>query len=223
MKLWKHQTKKLQDGRSMVEMLGVLAIVGILSVGAIAGYQKAMFKYKLNKHAQQLNQVINIVAINARNFNDLSSTRSKPILPYLIKLGEIPTEMIKGTATETIYDIFNSPIYAYMQPYGISNGVKGVTSLFINFDISQQGSQSLEICRNIFNVIKENSGNIYYMYLASGYNTDDSRISSIYGDSYCTNGKKCLKKLSLQFIEQECSYHWDNPHKGGHFVVLWKL
>ena len=38
-------------GRSMVEMLGVLAIIGILSVGAIAGYSKAMMKYKLNKQA----------------------------------------------------------------------------------------------------------------------------------------------------------------------------
>ena len=31
-------------GRSMVEMLGVLAIIGVLSVGAIAGYSKAMMK-----------------------------------------------------------------------------------------------------------------------------------------------------------------------------------
>ena len=36
-------------GRCMVEMLGVLAIIGVLSVGAIAGYGKAMFKYKLNR------------------------------------------------------------------------------------------------------------------------------------------------------------------------------
>ena len=49
------------QGRSMVEMLGVLAIVGVLSVGAIAGYSKAMFKYKLNKHAEAVNMLINNV------------------------------------------------------------------------------------------------------------------------------------------------------------------
>ena len=38
-----------QFGRSMVEMLGVLAIIGVLSVGGIAGYSKAMDKYKLSK------------------------------------------------------------------------------------------------------------------------------------------------------------------------------
>ena len=32
------QNKMLQSGRSMVEMLGTLAIIGVLSVGAIAGY-----------------------------------------------------------------------------------------------------------------------------------------------------------------------------------------
>ena len=48
-----------QSGRSMVEMLGVLAIIGVLSIGAVAGYSKAMMKYKLNKHAEQMNTVIN--------------------------------------------------------------------------------------------------------------------------------------------------------------------
>ncbi len=48
-----------QSGRSMVEMLGVLAIIGVLSVGAIAGYSKAMMKYKLNQHAQAVNMLIN--------------------------------------------------------------------------------------------------------------------------------------------------------------------
>ena len=36
-------------GRSMIEMLGVLAIIGVLSVGGIAGYSKAMEQFKINK------------------------------------------------------------------------------------------------------------------------------------------------------------------------------
>ena len=46
-------------GRSMVETLGVLAIIGVLSVGAIAGYSKAMSKYKLNKHMESFNILLN--------------------------------------------------------------------------------------------------------------------------------------------------------------------
>ena len=41
--------KSNQFGRSMMEMLGVIAIIGILTVGGIAGYSKAMEKYYVNK------------------------------------------------------------------------------------------------------------------------------------------------------------------------------
>ena len=43
-----------QNGRSMIEMLGVLAIIGVLSVGGIAGYSKAMMKFKTNKTIDQI-------------------------------------------------------------------------------------------------------------------------------------------------------------------------
>lgn len=46
--------KSAQNGRSMVEMLGVLAIVGVLSVGGIAGYTKAMAKHRVNQTLDQL-------------------------------------------------------------------------------------------------------------------------------------------------------------------------
>lgn len=51
--------KNIHSGHSMVEMLGVLAIIGVLSVGAIAGYSKAMLKHKLNKQAQQISTILN--------------------------------------------------------------------------------------------------------------------------------------------------------------------
>ena len=53
-----------QNGRSMIEMLGVLAIIGVLSVGGIAGYSKAMSKYRINKTIEQ----ITLIAGNVRAF-----------------------------------------------------------------------------------------------------------------------------------------------------------
>ena len=47
-----------QSGRSMIEMLGVLAIVGVLSIGGIAGYSKAMSKYRTNKTLDQVSMLI---------------------------------------------------------------------------------------------------------------------------------------------------------------------
>ncbi|MBR5130705.1 MAG: hypothetical protein IKV03_05740 [Alphaproteobacteria bacterium] len=44
-----------QLGRSMTEMLGVLAIIGVLSISAIAGYSYAMTQHKTNNLINELN------------------------------------------------------------------------------------------------------------------------------------------------------------------------
>ena len=38
-----------QSGRSMIEMLGVLAIIGVLSIGGLAGYTMAMNRHRANQ------------------------------------------------------------------------------------------------------------------------------------------------------------------------------
>ena len=39
---------KNENGRSMIEMLGVLAIIGVLSIGGLAGYTMAMNRHRAN-------------------------------------------------------------------------------------------------------------------------------------------------------------------------------
>ena len=75
--------KKLEHGRSMVEMLGVLAIIGVLSVGAIAGYQKAMFKYKINKSINIISHVVsNIAKLESVNIKNLDIAGSEDAVKY---------------------------------------------------------------------------------------------------------------------------------------------
>ncbi len=50
-----------ESGRSMVEMLGVLAVVGFLSVGGIVGYTHAMNKY----HANEIVSEVSMMAVTA--------------------------------------------------------------------------------------------------------------------------------------------------------------
>jgi len=47
-----------ETGRSMVEMLGVLAIIGVLSVGGIAGYTRAMRTWRANEIIDAANKVV---------------------------------------------------------------------------------------------------------------------------------------------------------------------
>ena len=57
-----------ESGRSMVEMLGVLAIIGVLSIGGIAGYTLAMNRYRANE-ALQAASLIAIEAIAQQSDN----------------------------------------------------------------------------------------------------------------------------------------------------------
>ena len=56
---------KNESGRSMVEMLGVLAIIGVLSIGGIAGYTLAMNRYRAN----EILNTASMVAIQAMTAN----------------------------------------------------------------------------------------------------------------------------------------------------------
>jgi len=102
--------KNNQTGRSMVEMLGVLAIIGVLSVGAIAGYQKAMFKYKLNKFNNQLSQIVaNVYTACAQEKNFgifVSNEKAK-------KLNIIPDDMYKDKNSYTITHALGGELNIY--------------------------------------------------------------------------------------------------------------
>ena len=88
--------KNNQQGRSMVEMLGVLAIIGVLSVGGISGYSKAMAKFKLTKAQDQISMLlmnIRTAFATSPNYNGLSVTNA---IAYNI----VPTDMAPSGATD---------------------------------------------------------------------------------------------------------------------------
>ena len=71
-----------QKGRSMVEMLGVLAIVGVLSIGGISGYSKAMAKYKINKTVDQVSMLITSIRTAFGNQNSYYGLTTEKAINY---------------------------------------------------------------------------------------------------------------------------------------------
>ena len=65
--------KEQESGRSMVEMLGVLAIIGVLSVGGIAGYTTAMNKYRANEIADAASKVAVMAEVASDGTADLGA------------------------------------------------------------------------------------------------------------------------------------------------------
>lgn len=97
--------KNEQTGRSMVEMLGVLAIIGVLSVGGIAGYSKAMTKFKITKTMDQVSMTVaNIRTLYSGqpNYNGLATANA-------LDMGVVPAEM-EGAAANTLVNAFQGAV-----------------------------------------------------------------------------------------------------------------
>ena len=56
--MYKNKKGKEQSGRSMIEMLGVLAVIGVLSVGGLVGYSKAIERYKVNETINHITYIV---------------------------------------------------------------------------------------------------------------------------------------------------------------------
>ena len=101
----RHQLNEFSLGRSMIEMLGVLAIIGVLSVGGIAGYSKAMIKFKTNTLLQQISTIISNTQILYAQQKDHEGLDSETA----IQMGIIPAELISSDG-KTLVDSFGDEL-----------------------------------------------------------------------------------------------------------------
>ena len=124
----RHQLNEFSLGRSMIEMLGVLAIIGVLSVGGIAGYSKAMEKFKINKTIQQIAEIttnIQTLYLQQDDFNGLDNATA-------VQMGVVPDDL--GTSVNRygrieISHAFNGNVnihYDYDNPKSFSITFKGL-------------------------------------------------------------------------------------------------
>ena len=195
---------KSQSGRSMVEMLGVLAIIGVLSVGAIAGYSKAMMKYKLNQHAQAVNMLINNVLQIKDKLERPVKNNDANVIYYnklFYKMNLLPDGIVYNSAINHLEDkYFNGRISLYHLIEGNFQNFGGIQFMF------SPSAQGAEICRNIAIAAKENAANLWLLETSKIYNDNNSEyIGNIYGDAYCGGNKACLRDLDLNKIGNLCN------------------
>ena len=152
------KTSQNEHGRSMVEILGVLAIIGVLSIGGIQGYTYAMNKYKVN---QTLND-INLRAV------DLMTQESQ----------NKPLSLDEWNNVQTIYPIelvFDADDNAVLQ---VSNTPQNVCKLlvqdmFFRSEITINNQQLTSLNDNLCN--------------ETNVLTFSPQTYEKCGDTYCTN------------------------------------
>ncbi len=188
-------------GRSMVEMLGVLAIIGVLSVGAIAGYSKAMMKYKLNQHAEAVNMLINNVLSIKDKLQHTEYLTHYGKLLYKLNLLPDGIEYIRNNILQDKW--FKGDTWIYY--YNFQAPSKSFGGIGFRTPPSAQGA---EICRNIVIAAKENAANLWLVETYKSFNdtssADGTYIGHLYGDAYCSASKECLRDLDLNKAANLC-------------------
>ena len=189
-------------GRSMIEMLGVLAIVGVLSVGGIAGYSKAMEKWKIDKATEEYSHIIFGMLEHIDDVRKLSPQSGYTGLADLaIALNLIPNSwnkigdkhfkdaygnmvQVQARAENLVFDIFIGGI----QSNNDSTSSPGWSPRLCESLISNL-AQPLHSAVNIVNTWQSGKGGIYYR-----------------GDAYCGGNIPCVSSITLNNIHEMCKH-----------------
>ena len=175
-------------GRSMIEMLGVLAIIAVLTVGGIAGYSKAMEKFKINKAISEYSMLIYGLLQDIDYIQNLDTKAGNEIwlLDYAEGVGLFPSnwQKLSGKITR---DTFGNTLHIFARNNRLV------------FDIYLQGG-SVSLCREFYiDLVKPLHEALYY---GRQFN---SKTSTFYGDHYCNDKNiKCVNSLTLSDIQDMC-------------------
>ena len=195
-----------QLGRSMVEMLGVLAIVGVLSAGALAGYNKAMMQHKLNKNAEEINYLLSIAIYN----NDKLKDASKDMISELSALGAYTwplTTITEGSFINVFDSLQNQIRFEH-------SSQTGSTAFCVKLPASEF---AVKICQNYINIFK-NFADIADMIYVTRW-TDEAEEQNIYAGKNCTTGK-CMLTITNTDILEMCKT-WCSSANRCNLYMLW--
>lgn len=196
-------SKNFENGRSMIEMLGVLAIVGVLSVGGIAGYSKAMEMYKIDKALDEYNFLIQGLMEHTEQLTKMSQAnpRQTGITDFVTAANLVPATWKKVT----IYDFTDS--VGNMVGTFLRNGHWAVEiapgGAYRQNESGAQVNESFSqrACESIFrDLVQPLHSPIHHAFL---FRWKQGSIM-FYGDKTCSDEKKCLRDLTVSEINQTC-------------------
>ena len=188
-------------GRSMIEMLGVLAIIGVLSVGGIAGYSKAMQKYKINKMLDDYTMLTTNILEHLDNLKYVSKNSSAiGMVDVLQASGIIPPSWKKMNSIK-IWDSNGNllALFSRNNEFGFSINIGGYRIDSRGAEIAEGFSQ--DICLTLFKDLIQP----LHSQISKGYTYNTKRYIYYYGDNFCDGKtKKCLSNITLSEMKQAC-------------------
>ena len=208
-------SKKSQIGRSMIEMLGVLAIIAVLSVGGIAGYSKAMEKFKINKAIEEYSYLIQGLVEHLHEIKYLSHDDTQiPIYEYIQAAHLIPeTWKLSG---QGLTDANGNTIYVFSQDDNLIvnfylGGITNTTGENVTTSFSDK------LCVALFQNLGQPLHEAVTLARTSKWG-HGSKVIFFYGDAYCGGDKKCLKDATLSEMKEACGI-CDNTNSWCNFTL----
>lgn len=195
--------KNCEKGRSMIEMLGVLAIIAVLTVGGIAGYSKAMEKWKINKTLEGysfLTQGLIEHIDNLRVLQPTDNTRKHYLLETIKGLNLIPEGW--SIQNQILTDTTGSTVTVFTRNNHLVYDIELGTHSFDGSNNIKSDNFSVKLCREfISNFAQPLHSSLQYIWIF----TNQGKNKYYYGDSSCTNDNKCLINMTLSDIQNACT------------------
>ncbi len=187
-----------QCGRSMIEMLGVLAIIGVLSVGGIQGFSKAMEMYHWNKALREWDILVNtMVKYKSElhiNNNPPEGESKLSLIPILKATGDLPDDMPTEENDSYLMDALGNRLRIYSH----NTGYIGI-GYFATKNNYTACRMFLTIGSRYYNIVDK----------IQIYTIDDNpakKNNHFYGVKECTVGRQsqCLENLNIAKISNIC-------------------
>ena len=199
-------------GRSMIEMLGVLAIIAVLTVGGIAGYSKAMAMWRSNIQRNMISKFIAGIIKIKQNLNAFDEKFNN-----LNEIIEASGDRPEGLEYKNglFYDKNGVDMYVMHghSTWKDKNGnvVGGAQRLIIFFRYNQgDGNSSLsavDLCRNIIEAAKPIADEVLMIVFWEAVDTSIS-WNGTKGKTLYTG--QTLKNAKINDIIQKCKMNIEN-------------
>ncbi|MCM1322604.1 MAG: type II secretion system GspH family protein [Acetobacter sp.] len=182
-----------QTGRSMIEMLGVLAIIGVLSVGGIAGFSKAMRQYKM---LQLVDEYRLFIQDYLRYNDDLKRVEKWADIPKILQNAQLlPKDWYIGGGY--VYDSMGNRNQLFMR-----GGVRPVIDFWFKNDGDIDAKK--ELCQKMFvDVALVYQDLLYAVWVYRG--EEAGNVGQAWGSAHCTNNRMCLRDMKLSDILNFCA------------------
>lgn len=184
---------KNQQGRSMIEMLGVLAIIGVLSVGGIAGYSKAMEMWRINKTVGEYSMFVAGLVEHIDEFNNINKEGTQYPLVETVKAMNLVPETWSRVSVQDLRDTWGNQVGIFTR------------SGHFQLEIIQgkgNGKAAGKFCEAMLRDFAQPLSDVLYMVRFYRWKFPSSYY---YGNAYCGDeNTECLRDLKLTEINQIC-------------------